>query len=126
MANDATLTPIANNEYKIEYISEDINIAVKTEDIDIHRLVFYNEQGNILYVRNISHGQLLKSVPSVPEMPIAVGIWIYDGEEFDFTQSPITKDMGFTPTTYSSYHINFYLDGRFIWRNYKVEYQDLL
>ena len=44
MANDATLTPIANNEYKIEYISEDINIAVKTEDIDIHRLVFYNEQ----------------------------------------------------------------------------------
>ena len=40
MANDATLTPIANNEYKIEYISEDINIAVKTEDIDIHRLVF--------------------------------------------------------------------------------------
>lgn len=124
MANDATLTPIANNEYKIEYISEDINIAVKTEDIDIHKLVFYNEQGNILYVRNISHGQLLKSVPSVPEMPIAVGIWIYDGEEFDFTQSPITEDMDFyADYTYSSYHINFYLDG-FIWRTLQVEYQD--
>lgn len=96
-ANGLTIVGDGENNYLIEKVEEDLSIALKTNNIDIYILRFYNyDKTEFIYARSVSEGNKLTLVPTTPAMSSAVGFWTYDEQIFDFETAEIFSDMDFT------------------------------
>lgn len=107
-ANATSLSP-NDYVYTLEKVEEDINLAVRTDKIEIFMLEFQNSQYDTLFTRSVSKNLSLQAVPEVPKVTGAIGVWKVEDEEFDF-DTPIKKDIILVSDyTYLDYSITYNL-----------------
>lgn len=78
-------------------LTEDINIAVATDELSAYNLTFFDADGSTFAVRSVTQGQRLGKVP-VPDYDedVYAGVkWIRNGTAFDFS-TEISSTMFFS------------------------------
>lgn len=124
-ANDCLLNN-QNNNYNINIVEEDINIAIKTDNSHIFTLEFYSnkDKTELLYTRKVSQGNKLVIVPQAEEKYLADAYWQYGNENFNFEEENISKDMQFTLTYVYRYYLLRYIISDEKYKESTVTYGD--
>ncbi len=94
--------------YTLNQVEQNTVISVKTADIDVHTLRFFNEDRmSLLHTYKINHNQILTIIPDIPSIYGAHGQWVSDLEGYTF-ETPVTQDIDFELFYEYSYYPVYY------------------